>query len=94
MIGSAHLTFLQRAGQSPYNPIFEFDYDIKGQQIHMVVTSVTGHMMNYAYPPEYKSWERVDPVTLFEAPVYKEIAEVQYYNWGRHLKCDYTLVYC
>jgi len=42
----------------------------------MVVTSVTGHMMNYAYPPEYKSWERVDPVTLFEAPVYKEISEV------------------
>lgn len=35
----------QRPGPSQYNYFFEFDYEIRGQKVRMVVTSVTGHLM-------------------------------------------------
>ncbi|RLN98490.1 hypothetical protein BBJ28_00022903 [Nothophytophthora sp. Chile5] len=35
----------RRAGLSKYNALFEFPYEVQGQAVRMVVTSVTGHLM-------------------------------------------------
>ncbi len=32
----------QRPGLSQYNPVFEFEYTVRGQKVQMVFTSVTG----------------------------------------------------
>ncbi|KAL7548997.1 hypothetical protein ACHAWF_012271 [Thalassiosira exigua] len=37
-----------------------------------VVTSVAGHVFSVDFPPEYQSWDSVDPAELFHAPVVKK----------------------
>lgn len=64
---------LQRAGFSKYNALFDFPYQIRGQQVQMVVTSVTGHMMELDFDASVRSWYSCDPVELFTAPVTKRI---------------------
>uniref|UniRef100_A0AAV1UJH4 DNA topoisomerase n=1 Tax=Peronospora matthiolae TaxID=2874970 RepID=A0AAV1UJH4_9STRA len=63
----------RRAGFSKYNALFDFPYQIRGQQVQMVVTSVTGHMMELDFDPNVRSWYSCDPVELFSAPVTKRI---------------------
>jgi DNA topoisomerase-3 len=41
----------------------------------MVVTSVTGHIMEMEYPSEYSSWQSCDPIVLFDAPVNKFVTK-------------------
>jgi hypothetical protein len=36
-------------GQSPYNRVFEFNYSINGHACRMLVTSVTGHLMELEF---------------------------------------------
>ncbi|TMW55827.1 hypothetical protein Poli38472_008475 [Pythium oligandrum] len=62
----------RKQGFSPYNAIFEFPYEIQRQSVHMVVTSVTGHLMELEFDPQYRSWYSCDPVELFNAPVLKK----------------------
>ncbi|CAH0563955.1 unnamed protein product [Brassicogethes aeneus] len=61
----------RREGLSPYNKIYEFEGNVFGQQAHMVMTSVSGHLLNYAFTSTYKNWQGCNPVVLFEAPVVK-----------------------
>ncbi|KAE9327511.1 DNA topoisomerase 3-alpha [Phytophthora fragariae] len=63
----------RRAGFSKYNALFEFPYQIRGQQVQMVVTSVTGHIMELDFDASVRSWHSCDPVDLFTAPVCKRI---------------------
>ncbi|KAL4130516.1 hypothetical protein PRIC2_006512 [Phytophthora ramorum] len=63
----------RRAGFSKYNALFEFPYEIRGQQVQMVVTSVTGHIMELDFDASVRSWHSCDPVELFTAPVTKRI---------------------
>ncbi|KAG7385627.1 DNA topoisomerase 3-alpha [Phytophthora pseudosyringae] len=63
----------RRAGLSKYNALFEFPYQIQGQQVQMVVTSVTGHIMELDFDASVRSWHSCDPVELFTAPVCKRI---------------------
>ncbi|KAF4321747.1 hypothetical protein BBO99_00004297 [Phytophthora kernoviae] len=63
----------RRPGLSKYNALFEFPYDIRGQQVQMVVTSVTGHLMELDFDGSVRSWYSCDPVELFTAPVAKRI---------------------
>ncbi|ETL81733.1 hypothetical protein F442_18633 [Phytophthora nicotianae P10297] len=63
----------RRAGFSKYNALFEFPYQIRGQQVQMVVTSVTGHIMELDFDASVRSWHSCDPVDLFTAPVTKRI---------------------
>ena len=58
---------------SKYNALFEFPYEIHGQAVQMVVTSVTGHMMELEFDARVRSWYSCDPVELFTAPVTKRI---------------------
>lgn len=41
----------------------------------MVMTSVSGHLLNYDFVGGYRSWQGCNPVSLFEAPVVKQCQE-------------------
>ncbi|XP_010674423.2 DNA topoisomerase 3-alpha isoform X1 [Beta vulgaris subsp. vulgaris] len=64
-----------REGRSRYNKIFEFDYTIRGQPIHMLFTSVTGHLMELEFDDRYRKWHSCDPVELYQAPVRKGVPQ-------------------
>lgn len=65
-----------RNGRSRYNRIFEFNYSIRGQPCHMLMTSVTGHLMELEFEDRYRKWHSCDPVDLYVAPVRKHVPEV------------------
>ncbi|XP_021855036.1 DNA topoisomerase 3-alpha isoform X2 [Spinacia oleracea] len=64
-----------REGRSRYNKIFEFDYTIRGQPIHMLFTSVTGHLMELEFDDRYRKWHSCDPSELYQAPVRKTVPQ-------------------
>ncbi|KAK6125542.1 hypothetical protein DH2020_040716 [Rehmannia glutinosa] len=64
-----------RDGRSRYNRIFEFNYTIQNQQVHMSFTSVTGHLMELDFEDRYRKWHSCDPVDLYHAPVKKYVPE-------------------
>ncbi|KAJ7948091.1 DNA topoisomerase [Quillaja saponaria] len=64
-----------REGRSRYNKIFEFSYSIRGQPCHMLVTSVTGHLMELEFDERYRKWHSCDPAELYHAPVRKYVPE-------------------
>lgn len=66
---------MQREGFSTYNKIYEFPYTLQGQQVQMVFTSVSGHLLNYEFVGSYKRWTSCSPLDLFDAPVTKGIKE-------------------
>lgn len=41
----------------------------------MVMTSVSGHLLGHEFVEMYSKWHSCDPISLFEAPVYKGCAE-------------------
>ncbi|KRT80038.1 hypothetical protein AMK59_7330, partial [Oryctes borbonicus] len=65
----------RREGLSNYNKIYEFDATLNGQQTRMVMTSVSGHLLNYAFPANFKSWQSCNPLVLFDAPITKVCPE-------------------
>jgi hypothetical protein len=65
-----------RPGRSPYNRIFEFNYAIGGHPCHMLVTSVTGHLMELEFEERFRRWHSCDPADLFQAPVRKFVPQV------------------
>lgn len=66
----------QRRGVSQYNACFGFDYDFgNGRRAQMVVTSVTGHLMESDFAESFRGWHSCDPVALFTAPVVKYVPE-------------------
>ncbi len=58
-------------GKSKYNPIFEFDYHVGGQDRKLRVTSVLGHIMGLKYPDHCKNWSQTDMQSLYEIPLEK-----------------------
>ncbi|CAL1379749.1 unnamed protein product [Linum trigynum] len=67
--------FRTREGRSRYNKIFEFNYSINGQQCHMLMTSVTGHLMELDFDDRFRKWHSCDPTDLYTAPVRKFVPE-------------------
>ena len=68
----------RRNGHSQYNHIFEINQCEFGQnrsRCKMNVTSVTGHMMELEFPPEYKQWSSVPAIELFDLPTKKSVKE-------------------
>lgn len=47
---------LQREGMSKYNKIYEFSYQMFGRDCHMVMTSLSGHMMNFDFVGTFRKW--------------------------------------
>lgn len=72
----SHGNMRVRNGRSVYNKIFEFAYTIGGQQCDMLMTSVTGHLMELEFEDQYRKWHSCDPVDLFQAPVRKKVPQV------------------
>ena len=62
-----------RTGFSKYNRCFDFECDVGGKRKQMIVTSVTGHIMNIDFAESHRHWTSCDPVQLFEAPIIKSI---------------------
>ncbi|XP_063877725.1 DNA topoisomerase 3-alpha-like isoform X1 [Scylla paramamosain] len=73
ILSRGHLT--RREGFSKYNKIYEFDHNLNGNNVKMVMTSVSGHLLNYAFSGAYKKWEGCNPLDLFSAPVFKVCPE-------------------
>ncbi|PIA28480.1 hypothetical protein AQUCO_06900036v1 [Aquilegia coerulea] len=64
-----------RLSHSQYNRIFEFHYTIRNQPCEMLVTSVTGHLMEIDFDDRYRKWNSCDPAILYEAPVKKFVPQ-------------------
>ncbi|XP_064634025.1 DNA topoisomerase 3-alpha-like [Lineus longissimus] len=63
--------YRKREGFSRFNKIYEYNYNIFGQNCTMTMTSVSGHLLNYEFVGMYKKWNGCNPVALFDAPVQK-----------------------
>ncbi|KAJ0177307.1 hypothetical protein K1T71_007316 [Dendrolimus kikuchii] len=64
-------TSRRREGLSQYNKIYEFEAEVMGENSQMTMTSVSGHLLALEFVGAYKSWQSCNPLTLFEAPVFK-----------------------
>eukprot|EP00898_Chlorokybus_atmophyticus_P007322 jgi/Chlat1/7591/Chrsp63S09151 len=71
----SHGQMQTRDGFSQYNRVFDFDYQINGQNMEMMMTSVTGHLMELEFDAAYKKWTACQPVVLFDAHVRKQVAK-------------------
>jgi len=61
-----------RKGVSPACSVHEFSGRFLNKfNAHFKVTSVIGHVFSTDFYPEYQSWETVDPLSLFDAPIRK-----------------------
>ncbi|XP_068146758.1 DNA topoisomerase 3-alpha [Drosophila tropicalis] len=69
--GSEH----RREGYSVYNKVFDFEAQVRGQNAKMVMTSVSGHLMQLEFQVSYRNWRTVDPRSLFDAPIKKSVGE-------------------
>ncbi|KAF9599783.1 hypothetical protein IFM89_001729 [Coptis chinensis] len=65
--------FTSRNSHSQYNRIFEFQFTLRNQPVQMVVTSVTGHLMELDFHDTYKKWHSCDPLQLYDLPVLKSV---------------------
>ncbi|XP_043513149.1 DNA topoisomerase 3-alpha [Frieseomelitta varia] len=65
----------RREGLSKYNKIYEFTSYLWNQNCEMIMTSVSGHLLNYEFTGAYRKWNGCHPLTLFDAPVVKHCPE-------------------
>ncbi|XP_072337326.1 DNA topoisomerase 3-alpha isoform X3 [Scyliorhinus torazame] len=67
--------FRRREGQSKFNKIYEYDYHLFGQNVAVVMTSVSGHLLELEFKSPFQKWHSCNPVTLFDAEVEKYCPE-------------------
>jgi DNA topoisomerase-3 len=75
MIWNNKISFSQREGFSRFNKIYEFNHQLFNQPVQMIFTSVSGHLMTCDFTAPHKSWTKVDPVVLFDAPIQKKVTD-------------------
>ncbi|CAK9294789.1 unnamed protein product [Gordionus sp. m RMFG-2023] len=89
--------FKKREGFSKFNKIYEYDYQLFNQNCKMVMTSVSGHLMNYVFPDRYKKWFSCSPLVLFDAPIEKKVIQdgLNIEKTLKHeiLKCKYLIIW-
>ncbi|XP_050338371.1 DNA topoisomerase 3-alpha isoform X2 [Bactrocera neohumeralis] len=68
-------TSTRREGYSVYNKIYDFETEVSGRKSKMVMTSVSGHLLQLEFVGIYRRWKEVDPQMLFTAPVQKTCQE-------------------
>lgn len=64
----------RREGFSKFNKIYEFDFNIQlfnACAVRMVITSVSGHLLNMDFGGAYRKWQGTPILTLFDAPIEK-----------------------
>jgi hypothetical protein len=52
--------------QSIYNPKYEFQCNFEGRNVTMIVTSVTGHLMEMDFDDAHRKWHSCDPRQLMD----------------------------
>jgi DNA topoisomerase-3 len=57
--------------QGRASPVYSFQSDFQGRRADFIVTAVCGHIFSHDFPAKYNSWEKVDPVMLFDAETVK-----------------------
>ncbi|KAL5106637.1 DNA topoisomerase 3-alpha [Taenia crassiceps] len=73
----------RREGCSRFNKIYEFPMAFNGANCLFVMTSVSGHLLNYEFPQSFRPWyltfkthftlrDSCNPLTLFDAPIVKK----------------------
>ncbi|XP_006875592.1 PREDICTED: DNA topoisomerase 3-alpha [Chrysochloris asiatica] len=65
----------RREGFSKFNKIYEFDYHLYGQNVTMVMTSVSGHLLAHDFRMQFRKWHSCNPLVLFEAEIEKYCPE-------------------
>ncbi|XP_053551092.1 DNA topoisomerase 3-alpha [Bombina bombina] len=61
----------RREGFSKFNKIYEYEYHLFGQDVTVVMTSVSGHLLTCGFLSHLKNWHSCNPVSLFDAEVQK-----------------------
>ncbi|XP_003738893.2 DNA topoisomerase 3-alpha [Galendromus occidentalis] len=58
-------------GLCRYNKIYEFTMPHFRNEANVSarMTSASGHILNFAFPDQYKDWNSIDPLVLFDAPL-------------------------
>uniref|UniRef100_A0AAY4BQY9 DNA topoisomerase n=1 Tax=Denticeps clupeoides TaxID=299321 RepID=A0AAY4BQY9_9TELE len=65
----------RREGHSVYNKLYEFEYNLFGQNVTVVMTSVSGHLLGVEFKAPFQKWHSCNPVLLFDAEVEKYCPE-------------------
>uniref|UniRef100_A0A7N5KJB3 DNA topoisomerase n=1 Tax=Ailuropoda melanoleuca TaxID=9646 RepID=A0A7N5KJB3_AILME len=65
----------RREGFSKFNKIYEFDYRLYGQNVTMIMTSVSGHLLAHDFQMQFRKWHSCNPLVLFEAEIEKYCPE-------------------
>ncbi|XP_078273883.1 DNA topoisomerase 3-alpha isoform X1 [Rhinoraja longicauda] len=65
----------RREGLSKFNKIYEYGCNVLGQNISVVMTSVSGHLLQLEFKAPFQKWRSCNPVTLFDAEVEKYCPE-------------------
>ncbi|XP_003465949.1 DNA topoisomerase 3-alpha isoform X1 [Cavia porcellus] len=65
----------RREGLSKFNKIYEFDYYLYGQNVTMIMTSVSGHLLAHDFQMQFRKWHSCNPLVLFEAGIEKYCPE-------------------
>ncbi|EAS00239.2 DNA topoisomerase (macronuclear) [Tetrahymena thermophila SB210] len=52
--------------ESKYNPVFQFEYKLKQEQVNMLFTSVTGHLISQKFDDKFKNWKSFNPSVLLD----------------------------
>uniref|UniRef100_G1SQY7 DNA topoisomerase n=1 Tax=Oryctolagus cuniculus TaxID=9986 RepID=G1SQY7_RABIT len=61
----------RREGLSKFNKIYEFDYHLCGQNVTMIMTSVSGHLLAHDFQMQFRKWSSCNPLALFDAEIEK-----------------------
>ncbi|XP_026878009.1 DNA topoisomerase 3-alpha [Electrophorus electricus] len=61
----------RREGLSVYNKIYEYEYNLFGQNVTICMTSVSGHLLALEFKAHFQKWHSCNPVMLFDAEVEK-----------------------
>ncbi|KZC11859.1 PREDICTED: DNA topoisomerase 3-alpha [Dufourea novaeangliae] len=88
----------RREGLSPYNKIYEFSSNLWNQNCDMIMTSVSGHLLNYTFTGAYCKWQGCHPLSLFDAPLTKQCIEENYIKIKQTLerevkKCNALIIW-
>ncbi|XP_061415738.1 DNA topoisomerase 3-alpha isoform X2 [Lethenteron reissneri] len=63
--------FTRREGLSKFNKIYEYNYSFSGQNVNVVMTSVSGHLLGLEFIAGFRNWRGCHPVDLFDAEIEK-----------------------
>uniref|UniRef100_A0A8C2STD0 DNA topoisomerase n=1 Tax=Coturnix japonica TaxID=93934 RepID=A0A8C2STD0_COTJA len=65
----------RREGFSKFNKIYEYDYQMFGQNVTVVMTSVSGHLLAHDFKLPFRKWHSCNPLALFDAEIEKYCPE-------------------